>query len=126
MADSQTKEQCPYGQLNCLGGALCVCVLLKEQHFNGLTPKEAELLALLSEECGELIQAIGKILRHGFDSVHEGRTNRENLVHEMGDVSAAIELLIGQDKVNGGSVYRAMVSKLDRVGKWLHHVGDAS
>lgn len=105
--------------------------MTSEQHFNGLTPKEAELLALLSEECGELIQAIGKILRHGFESYHPDDrgtqiTNRENLVREMGDVSAAIELLIGQDKVNGGSVHRAMVRKLDRVGKWLHHVGDAS
>lgn len=102
-----------------------------EKHFNGLTPKEAELLAVLSEECGELIQAIGKILRHGFESVHpegrdQGRTNRENLVREMGDVGAASELLIGQDIVNGGAVHRAMVSKLDRVGKWLHHVGEAS
>jgi NTP pyrophosphatase (non-canonical NTP hydrolase) len=102
-----------------------------ERHFNGLTPKEAELLALLSEECGELVQAIGKVLRHGFESYHpECRgaqiTNRENLVREMGDVSAAIELLIGQTKVNGVAVHRAMVSKLDRVGSWLHHVRDKS
>lgn len=105
--------------------------MTENQHFNGLTPKEAELLALMSEECGELIQAIGKILRHGFASVHpegrdEGRSNRENLVREMGDVRAAIELFIGQDMVSGGDVHRAMVSKLDRVGKWLHHIGDAS
>jgi hypothetical protein len=40
------------------------------QHFNGLTPAEAERLALLAEECGEVIQAIGKVLRHGYESRH--------------------------------------------------------
>lgn len=40
------------------------------EHFNGLTPAEAERLAMLSEECGEVIQIIGKILRHGYDSYH--------------------------------------------------------
>ena len=33
--------------------------------FNGLTPAEAERLALLMEECGEVVQIIGKVLRHG-------------------------------------------------------------
>ena len=36
------------------------------EHFNGLTPAEAKRLALLAEECGEVLQAIGKVLRHGF------------------------------------------------------------
>ena len=30
---------------------------------NNLTPAEEERLALLSEECGEVIQAIGKVLK---------------------------------------------------------------
>ena len=36
-----------------------------DDHFNNLTPGEAERLAILAEECGEVIQIIGKILRHG-------------------------------------------------------------
>lgn len=54
------------------------------QHFNQLTPAEAERLALLAEECGEVIQAIGKILRHGYESRHPdgGPTNREALERE--------------------------------------------
>lgn len=34
--------------------------------FNGLSPAEVERLALLAEECGEVIQTVGKILRHGY------------------------------------------------------------
>lgn len=39
------------------------------EHFNQLSPAEAERLALLSEELGEAQQAIGKILRHGQPSM---------------------------------------------------------
>ena len=35
-------------------------------NFNQLTPAETERLAILAEECGEVIQAVGKILRHGY------------------------------------------------------------
>lgn len=40
------------------------------KNFNGLSPAETERLALLSEEMGEVQQAIGKILRHGYESIH--------------------------------------------------------
>lgn len=54
------------------------------QPFNRLTPAEAERLALLAEECGEAIQAIGKILRHGYESNHPEftETNRTQLPDE--------------------------------------------
>jgi hypothetical protein len=46
----------------------------------GLTPGERERLAILSEECGEVVRAIGKIQRYGWESsspfVVGGRTNR--------------------------------------------------
>jgi hypothetical protein len=35
----------------------------EEQHFNGLSPADAEALTLISEECAEVIQAIAKIQR---------------------------------------------------------------
>jgi hypothetical protein len=47
-----------------------------------LNPAQAERLAILAEECGEIVQVIGKILRHGFESTHPegGPTNRQLLV----------------------------------------------
>lgn len=38
------------------------------QQFNALTPAEAERLFYLLEKLGEAQQAIGKILRHGYES----------------------------------------------------------
>lgn len=60
------------------------------EHFNGLTPAEAERIAMLMEEAGEIVQACGKILRHGYESHHPdgGQTNRDELIHELIDLSA--------------------------------------
>lgn len=37
------------------------------KHYNELTPEEHERLSLLMEECGEVVQIIGKIFRHGYE-----------------------------------------------------------
>lgn len=64
-------------------------------HFNQLTPAQAERLAILAEECGEVVQIIGKILRHGLDSWHPatGVVNRTALLHEIIDVKAAMVMI---------------------------------
>lgn len=94
-----------------------------QTHFNGLTPAEAELLALLSEECGELVQAIGKVLRHGLESRHPdgGDTNRVSLCWEMGDVRAAMILLCKAGVVKKRDVHDFADDKLERVSQYLHH-----
>lgn len=63
---------------------------------NGLSPAQTERLAILAEECGEVIQLVGKILRFGLDSHHPAdpeTKNRDLLVSELTDVEAAIQLL---------------------------------
>ena len=91
--------------------------------FNGLTPAEAERLALLMEECGEVVQIIGKVLRHGYESRHPdgGPTNREMLEREIGDVRAAWRLLIREDDISEAAVARAYVDKTTRMHRYLHH-----
>lgn len=93
------------------------------EHFNKLTPAEVERLALLSEECGEVIQAIGKILRHGYESCHPDSsvTNRENLEREIGDAYAAMTILIENEDVRSAQIRTFRSLKLDRVGSYLHH-----
>lgn len=65
--------------------------------YHGLTPAEHERLAWLNEELHEVGQAIGKIMRHGYDSYdptnpdHEG--NRNDLVRELMDVLKAAQLM---------------------------------
>jgi len=95
------------------------------QHFNQLTPAEAERLALLAEECGEVIQAIGKILRHGYESRHPdgGPTNREMLERELGDVYAAMDMLSDAGDTDPFAISNAMFLKKGRVRQYLHHQG---
>jgi hypothetical protein len=92
-------------------------------HFNGLSPKEAELLALLSEECGEVIQAIAKIQRHGFYSEHPDRStsNREDLEKEVGHIQHAVERMIGAGILNVHDLAMHKSDKADSISQWLHH-----
>ena len=65
-------------------------------HFNNLTPAEAERLAMLAEECAEVIAIVGKILRHGFDSYHPDQpavTNRDLLASELADVDGVVRAM---------------------------------
>ncbi len=95
------------------------------EHFNQLTPAQAELLALLAEECGECIQAIGKILRHGYASANpllaSPTNNCDALAKEMGDVRAAMILLCNAGPVTKEQVHFNADLKLANVGRWLHH-----
>ena len=91
---------------------------------NGLTAEENERLALLSEECAEVIQVIGKIQRHGFESRNPdnltGQTNRQLLQKELGDVDAAITLMHKKSDLHASEIMGASRRKLQRLQKWLH------
>ena len=74
-------------------------------HFNQLTPAEAERLAMLADEAGEIVQAVGKILRHGYESYHPenpNTNNRDLLAMEITDLLAVIEMMDGDFNVGGG------------------------
>ena len=56
-----------------------------------LTKAQAERLICLAEELSEAVQAVTKILRHGYDSYdprqgYGSPTNRTHLEKELGDV----------------------------------------
>lgn len=52
-------------------------------------------IAILGEECGEVVQMVGKIMRFGIESYDpadkDRRTNHQLLHDEVGDILAAIE-----------------------------------
>jgi NTP pyrophosphatase (non-canonical NTP hydrolase) len=95
---------------------------------NGLSDAQTERLALLSEEMGEAVHAVGKILRHGYASVHpdapEVGNNRVRLIHELGDVLAAIQIMQGAKDFTELDLIQAKCNKLRRVGRYLHHQDD--
>ena len=129
MADDQTTGPCDYPQCSKRGAGhplACRCSSADDQttnHFNRLTPAEAERLALLMEECAEVQQVIGKILRHGYASRHPagGPDNRSLLERELGDIDAARALLIKARDLDEQAIDRHANAKMARVREYLHH-----
>jgi len=94
-------------------------------NINNLSEAEIERLALLAEEMGEVIQIIGKILRHGYDSsnplLDESPTNRRELEKELGDVELIIFLMAEAKDIDRNDIDRRRIKKANAIKKWLHH-----
>lgn len=93
--------------------------------FNDLTNGEAELFAVLAEECGETTQAVAKILRHGKHSwnpeVVGKRSNIEDLENEVGDILAVVEIMVRVRILDMTNIQSLKAAKLERIFKYLHH-----
>jgi len=100
------------------------------KHFNKLTPAEAERLAMLAEECAEVVKAVTKILRHGYASWNpddpaanaspSSKTNRHTIRLEMIDVLAVMEVMFkaGDIDVPGQA---DVLAALDKKLRYAHH-----
>jgi NTP pyrophosphatase (non-canonical NTP hydrolase) len=66
---------------------------------NNLTPAELERLAYLAEECGEVVQIVMKILRHGYGDETTKYNNRELLKDEIIDVQKALYLMCKKNDI---------------------------
>ena len=95
------------------------------EHFNGLTPSEAERIAILMEECAEVIHICAKTLRHGYESYdptgNPENTNRHMLEIELGDVEHAMALMWLNDDIDNAMVAEACALKSVKIRKYLHH-----
>lgn len=68
---------------------------------NKIKPADFEICNILAEESAEVIQAVSKIFRFGWDSCHPNTpnfTNKDHLEEELGDILCIISLL-GQKKI---------------------------
>ena len=93
-----------------------------QDHFNGLTPAEAERLAMLAEEAAEVIQVVGKILRHGYSGYNPDEPNLDNrvlLMNELADFNSVQLLMEGSGDVfrTGDEIERVLARKLT----YTHH-----
>jgi uncharacterized membrane protein YccC len=98
-------------------------------HFNQLSEAEAERLAILAEECGEVIQAVGKVLRHGYESNNKGQlpeTNRQALEREIGDLLHNLARMEVAGDLSHDRIEARALSKAAHVGPYLHHQGGAA
>jgi NTP pyrophosphatase (non-canonical NTP hydrolase) len=83
-----------------------------------MNEKEKEILLITQEECAEVTQAISKVFRFGFDSVHKGINNRQHLEEEIGDLMCMIDLLIDTGIVSEAAVMTAKGEKLNKLLTW--------
>lgn len=73
-------------------------------------------LGLLTEECGELLEMVGKAGRFGVDTTADGgATARERIQDEAGDVLAAVGYLVRRGVLDYGAVHRRRDAKLARL-----------
>lgn len=91
------------------------------QPFNQLTNARAERLHILLEELGEAQQAIGKILRHGYESGWNGSNNRRDLEKELGHVAYAVEMLMDKGDISGTNGSHSRADKRLSIQPFLHH-----
>ena len=79
----------------------------------------------MAEECAEVIQAVMKIQRHGYESRHpsrmDGETNRQMLERELGDLGHAVARLEKSADVNPLAIRARAASKPARILPYLHH-----
>ena len=82
-----------------------------------------ERLHLLVEEMGESLQAIGKVLRHGYHVGHPegGPTNRAWLEQELGDVLFSIELLCDCGDLSPSEIQAWRDRKRGTVQAYIHY-----
>ena len=75
---------------------------------------------ILAEECAEVIHVIMKIKRFGLDYTHPkiGKSNREVLTQEIGDVVTMIDILMENDIFSKDDIQKAYEIKVERLKKW--------
>jgi NTP pyrophosphatase (non-canonical NTP hydrolase) len=101
--------------------------MVKIEHFNGLTNAQTERLAILSEECGEVVQRVAKILRFGYDSTHPVKSphgNKEQLENELGDLANIIDMMLEAGDIDEDRMLFYQEEKAAKIGKYLKHQGE--
>lgn len=83
---------------------------------------DREIMLITQEECAEVVQAISKVFRFGFDSVHKGVANRDHLAEEIGDLMCMIDLMIENGLVSESAVMAAKHEKLAKLEQWSNIV----
>lgn len=81
-----------------------------------------EIMHITQEECAEVTQAISKVFRFGFTATHNGKTNKEHLEEELGDLVAMVRLLIADGAVNEDAINKASTAKLMKLHKWSTYI----
>lgn len=89
---------------------------------NQLSDAQEERLKLLTEECAEVIQMAQKVMRFGYFSSHHDYNYVSNialLTKELGDLKAAISLMVKNYDVDIRQLDQAESDKNERMRQFL-------
>jgi NTP pyrophosphatase (non-canonical NTP hydrolase) len=86
--------------------------------------KETEIILIAQEECAEVIQAISKVNRFGIDDIHNGKSNRDHLEEEIGDLMCMFELMLENGIIQKQSVDNAKERKIAKLKCWSNIYGE--
>lgn len=79
---------------------------------------QRQIMLIAQEECAEVTQAISKVFRFGIDAEHNGRTNRDRLTEETGDLFCMIELMVETGLIDRNEMLNAASNKREKLLKW--------
>ena len=82
--------------------------------------KTKEIFCITQEECAEVTQAISKIFRFGFDSVHPvtNKSNMQSLEEEVGDLLAMVDIMVEKCIISDSNVNEARKAKREKLKVW--------
>ncbi len=85
--------------------------------------RKEEVLTILAEECGELIQAAIKVIRFGADECppNSEEPNKTQLEREMGDVLAMMRLADEEVGLDLDRIIGFADAKLEKVEKFMRN-----
>ena len=82
-------------------------------------------MLIAQEECAEVTQAISKVFRFGMDAEHNGRTNKDRLTEEVGDLMCMIELMVETNLIESVEMLQAAANKRKKLETWSTIFKDA-
>lgn len=105
--------------------------------MNNLSPAQTERIGKISEELGEVSneigvvqqiigkaqQIIGKIIIHGLHAEFEGMQwdNKADLERELGDLQAAIQIMVDAGDLDPLNIEAAKQAKLPKIRRYMKH-----
>jgi NTP pyrophosphatase (non-canonical NTP hydrolase) len=76
-------------------------------------------ISKLIEECGELVQVLGKKLAYWFTDAHpDGKPLKLRIEHEIGDVQAACDFVTKYHGLSGSTIAARRRQKLELFERW--------
>jgi NTP pyrophosphatase (non-canonical NTP hydrolase) len=94
----------------------------KKIGVNLMNKRLQEILFITQEECAEVTQAISKVFRFGFDDSYNGKTNKQCLEEEIGDLECMIELLKQEFAVDRDLIDQAKIRKSEKLNIWSTNI----